>query len=261
MRDLTIRRNNAIRDLDARVKVLITLAFILFLNLAPAGAWPAYVLFLTGLMAVGMLARMDWWLLLKRTLISLPFALAAFPLVLLGPEATRITLFGLTIPYSAAGMERFASIALRAWISVLAAVVLTATTSAPELMTALQQLGVPKVLVAIVRLTWRYLSVISDEATRMLRARASRSGRVAGRPVGGGIVWRARETGGMAGSLFLRSLERSERVYAAMLSRGYNGEVPKAEDLALSRMERGLVAVAVMGMALLWVISWIMGAR
>ena len=29
----------------------------------------------------------------------------------------------------------------------------------------------------------------------------------------------------MAGSLFIRSYERSERIYAAMLARGYDGEV------------------------------------
>jgi cobalt/nickel transport system permease protein len=33
----------------------------------------------------------------------------------------------------------------------------------------------------------------------------------------------------MVGSLFLRSLERSERVYAAMLSRGYDGELRTLE--------------------------------
>ncbi|MCK4899770.1 MAG: hypothetical protein KAS38_13380, partial [Anaerolineales bacterium] len=35
----------------------------------------------------------------------------------------------------------------------------------------------------------------------------------------------ARVTGGMAGSLFLRAIERSDRIYMAMISRGYDGEV------------------------------------
>jgi len=42
---------------------------------------------------------------------------------------------------------------------------------------------------------------------------------------GGSVFWRARVTGGMAGSLFLRSIERGERIYDAMVARGYDGEV------------------------------------
>ena len=45
---------------------------------------------------------------------------------------------------------------------------------------------------------------------------------------GGGLAWRARVTGGMAGNLFLRAFERSDRIYVAMLSRGYDGEVRSA---------------------------------
>ena len=39
------------------------------------------------------------------------------------------------------------------------------------------------------------------------------------------MTWRARVTGGMAGSLFLRAFERSDRIYMAMVSRGYDGEI------------------------------------
>ena len=38
-------------------------------------------------------------------------------------------------------------------------------------------------------------------------------------------MWRARIAGNMAGQLFLRSYERSDRIYNAMLSRGYRGHL------------------------------------
>jgi cobalt/nickel transport system permease protein len=41
---------------------------------------------------------------------------------------------------------------------------------------------------------------------------------------GGELAWRGRVAGGMAGNLFLRAFERSDRIYMAMLSRGYDGE-------------------------------------
>jgi len=57
-----------------------------------------------------------------------------------------------------------------------------------------------------------------------MRARESRSARLAGQRGTAGLGWRARVLGHMVGSLFLRTYERSERVYAAMLARGYDGE-------------------------------------
>ena len=75
---------------------------------------------------------------------------------------------------------------------------------------------------------WRYLFVLVDEVLRLMRAREARSGHPVEprrRRIGGSLAWRARVTGGMAGNLMLRSFDRSERIYAAMASRGYDGEV------------------------------------
>jgi len=79
--------------------------------------------------------------------------------------------------------------------------------------------------VSIVGLMYRYIFVLADEAGRLARARASRSGEHDGAKSGGGLIWRGRVTGGMIGNLALRSFERSERIYDAMVARGYTGEV------------------------------------
>jgi cobalt/nickel transport system permease protein len=71
---------------------------------------------------------------------------------------------------------------------------------------------------------YRYLFVLIDEAARLLRAREARSARLAPGSGGGSLAWRARIAGHMAGQLFLRSYERSDRVYSAMLARGYAGQ-------------------------------------
>ena len=79
-------------------------------------------------------------------------------------------------------------------------------------------------LVGVTGAMLRYIFVMADEVLRMMRARAARSPHLPGRRKPG-LLWRGRVAGMMAGSFFLRSLERSERVYAAMASRGYRGEV------------------------------------
>ena len=72
----------------------------------------------------------------------------------------------------------------------------------------------------------------------MSRARASRSAAAPdGRKGGGSIAWRAKVTGSMVGSLFLRSYERSERIYAAMQARGFEGEFRHLHSRALVPME------------------------
>jgi len=251
-----------IHRLDARVKVLLTLAFILSLSLTLDRAWPAYILFLAAILSVSLVARLSLGFVLRRSLLAIPFALAALPLVFAGPlphqPVPALATHG--IAYSPAGLARFASIAVRSWISVQAAIVLSATTPAPDLLLALQRLRVPKLLVAIVGLMWRYLFVIGDEVSRMLRARASRSAAAPdSRHTGGSVLWRARVTGGMAGNLLLRSVERSERVYAAMVSRGYNGELPAVESAALSRRDRGLLILGGLLLAFLWLLGLLTG--
>jgi cobalt/nickel transport system permease protein len=128
---------------------------------------------------------------------------------------------------SASGLERFLSIAVKSWISVQAAIVLASSTPFPELLAAMRAIRVPRLLVAIFSLMWRYLFVLVDEAMRLLRARAARSGRSdqPGLRPGGSLAWRGRVAGGMAGNLFLRAYERSDRIYMAMVSRGYDGEI------------------------------------
>lgn len=125
-------------------------------------------------------------------------------------------------------------------------------------MVAFRQLGMPKILVAIFSLMWRYLSLLIDEAVCLMRARNSRSGiSDRNKRTGGTLGWRAQVTGKMAGNLMLRSLERSERVYAAMASRGYNGEVMDVETKPLTVKELSILfgtslqSVLILGIAVL----------
>lgn len=248
--------------MDARVKLILTLAFVIFLSLTPSNAWPAYLLFLTTTLALALLSHLGIGFVLRRAFVAIPFALAALPLAFTGAAPFfSIPLFQeAQLTVSLPGLGRFASITLKSWISIQAAILLAATTRFSDILTALRQLGLPGILVSIIGLMWRYLLVISNEATRMLRARSSRSTSPRGaHPAGGTIPWRARVTGGMVGSVLLRSLERSDRVYAAMLSRGYSGDLPASEAATLSRKNQRVLILGVCFLAVLWVLSLFTG--
>jgi cobalt/nickel transport system permease protein len=70
---------------------------------------------------------------------------------------------------------------------------------------------------------YRYLFVLSSEAGRLLQARAARSASLPG-SIKPSVTWNAKNAGNMVGQLFLRSYERSDRVYNAMVARGFQGD-------------------------------------
>ncbi|NCP15945.1 cobalt ECF transporter T component CbiQ [bacterium] len=230
-------RTSPIHALDARIKFVLTVAFILTVSLTPVAAWSVYILLFALILSVEILSGLGIGYVLKRALLALPFVLAALPVIftLKGTALFTISLGSWTLTASLEGLERFVSVVLKSWLSVQAAIVMASSTPFPELLQAMRAVGIPRLLVGMFGLMWRYLFVLVDEALRLMRARAARSGQSAGagkrlalsgaEGSGGSVAWRARVAGGMAGNLFLRAFERSDRIYVAMLSRGYDGEV------------------------------------
>jgi len=260
--DPYVQRSSPVHSLDPRVKLVLVLAFILTVSLTPAHAWPVYILLFSLMLSVEILSDLGLGYVQRRAVLAFPFVLAALPVIftLQGSPLFSLSLGKWTLVASWEGLARFASIAVKSWISVQAAIVLAASTPFPDLLVAMRAIGVPRLMVAIFGLMWRYLFVLVDETLRLLRARAARSGEseLPGTKSGGRLVWRARVTGGMAGSLFLRAYERSDRIYMAMLSRGYDGEVHTLPLPGLKRWHWLLLAGGLALFALMLAVSYLL---
>ena len=219
--------DSRLHRLDPRVKVVVTVLFILSNALLPEGAWAAFGLSWIVLLWANHLSSLGVEFTFKRSFIALPFALAAVSAIFspLGNPLADWSIGPLTLIPTDYGLIKFGSIMLRSWLSVQAAILLVATTRFPDMIHAFEHLRIPAVLTTIISFLYRYLFVLTDEVMRLLRARQSRSGSVAGLRPGRSVVWRARVTGNMAGQLFLRSYERSDRIYNAMQARGYSGHL------------------------------------
>jgi cobalt/nickel transport system permease protein len=219
--------HSPVHNLDPRLKVIVTIAFILSNALLPDGAWVAFGLGWLFILMAGAISGLGIGFTFKRSFIALPFAMAAITVLFSIPgqpvTTFRFLLWDLTI--TDAGLLRFVSIVIRSWLSVQMAILLVAVTEFPKIIHALTHLRVPAILTTIISFLYRYLFVLVDEVMRMLRARQSRSAAAPGLRSGGSVRWRARIAGHMAGQLFLRSYERSDRIYNAMLARGYKGEL------------------------------------
>lgn len=228
--------HSLLHTLDARVKVLVTVAYIVSNVVLPDGAWVAFGLSLIFLLYCNWLSGLGLGFTLRRSFVALPFALAAITAIfsIPGQPLASWHVGGLTLVPTDAGLLRFASVLVRSWLSVQIAILLVAVTAFPDIIHALGHLYVPSIIVTIIAFLYRYLFVLTDEVIRLMRARQSRSAGTLGAKAGGSVWWRARIAGNMAGQLFLRSYERSDRIYDAMLSRGYRG---KLETMHIAKIQ------------------------
>lgn len=118
----------------------------------------------------------------------------------------------------ARGWVAFLSIFIKCGLTVTAALLLIATTGMEKLGAGLRKLKIPRLFVLQLLLTYRYISVLVEEAARMTRAYLLRA------PGQKGVqlhTW-----GSFAGQLILRTYDRSQSVYQAMCLRGFTGEYP-----------------------------------
>ena len=139
-------------------------------------------------------------------------------------------------------------VSAKATIGTVSAVLLAATTTVPAIIRGLETMRVPRLLVLIASFMYRYLFVIADELRRMRSALASRAYRPRHLLAAGPL-------GRMATALFLRSYSRGERVYLAMMARGYSGQMPRLDPLRLARADAVFVGLIVLALVPLRALS------
>jgi cobalt/nickel transport system permease protein len=227
---------SSIHRLDPRAKIVGLAGITVVAVSTPLSAWPAFVACAVALGAIAAAARIPPRTVWSRVKVILPlvvFVAAFVPFVRGGPA---VELGPLSL--SEAGLATFALVTAKAAIGAVSAVLLAATTSFPDILHGLERLRMPRLLTVIAGFMYRYVFVIADEARRMRSALAAR----AYRPRHLGQV---AALGRMVTGLFLRSYERGERVYVAMLARGYEGTMPRLAVLAFRRADTAfLVALA-----------------
>ncbi len=223
-------RETAAGRLDPRCKLAGTIAFVAavasFGRLELDRLVPLVALFLL----LVPLCDVPWRVLLLRLAAASPFALgvAAFEPFL--DRRPALSLAGVPIT---AGEIAFVVILTKFALSLGAALLLVATTGFDTVCAALGRLGAPRVVVAQLSLTYRYLFVLGGEAGRTLRAHAMRAPTLR-RPT-------ARTAGTLLGHLLVRALDRAERIHRAMLARGFDGRFPARRPWRLRRADLAFV--------------------
>jgi len=185
------RASSPIHARDPRAKIVVLLAFLISVSTASSlAAFAGYAALLIAAIAI---ARLPAGPVLLRVLVILPFV-ATFSL----------------LTWLSGQPQRALAIFEKSFLSALAALILVATTPINDLLRGLESLAVPRPLILVIQFLYRYLFVVTEQAQHMMMAARSRGSRF-------------HSAAGAIGVLFLRSWERADGVYRAMLARGFSG--------------------------------------
>ena len=200
--------------LSLPLRLQLSLVIVVGAALLKQGAW-------TWLGAYGAIALL--WAVILRVPIWKLFGL-------LGAELIFLSLLALPL-----GFERASFLLVRSFICLVTMNSFLLTLPPHSFGIALKGLPVPAGLKESLLLAGQYLEILLAEVNRMQRGAQLRG-------LSGAAGWLRYASAAMIGALYLRSLQRAERVYAAMLARGYNGQLPV--DATLRPKERYLVLAA-----------------
>ncbi|MFD7260507.1 cobalt ECF transporter T component CbiQ [Streptomyces sp. NPDC059874] len=216
-----------VHALPPHCKLAATFAFVVVVVSTPREAVWAFGAYGVLIAAAAAMARIPAGFLLRRLLIEIPFVAFAVLMPFVA-QGERVEVLGMSL--SVSGLWGAWNVLAKGTLGVAASVLLASTTELRALLLGLQRLKLPPLLVQIASFMIRYGDVISDELRRMSIARRSRGFEASGIRHWGVLAK-------TAGALFIRSYERGERVYLAMVSRGYAGSMPVIDEVVATRAQ------------------------
>lgn len=228
-------KNSPVHRLDPRIKLLFTLAIIIYVvslprihekNIVRLLAIEAYLLLLV------LAAGLDLRYFFLRILAILPFGLG---IALIQPflrpafieSYTPYPLdlpFGLSVTYE--GFAFGSSLFVKFLVCITAVVLLSSTTRLRDMVVAADQLGIPREVTLLLSMMVRYLFLFWAVLKRIRTAQQTRLFNIWNKDVP--RKWVIEQVGNSMSAIFIRSYEQGERTYISMLCRGYGSGHEKA---------------------------------
>lgn len=240
----TARRSGVMQSLDPRVRVLAIFLLVIVVVLLHK------ITVLLALFAGGVVLALASGLTLRTLALRVWFVVLAFtgvialPALFLTPGEPLSTVSSITRP----GLHTALMLIARVETAVTLTTILVLCTPWVKILKALRSLHVPREVVMMLAMAYRYVFLLAETATQMFESRESR--RV-------GVLHGAeqrRVVAQTAGVLLSKSLDMSQNVFLAMQSRGYRGDVVALEEPRLRPNDYlAMLAVGVIAALALWV--------
>jgi cobalt/nickel transport system permease protein len=217
--------------LAPQVKIAGALAMLGAIISTPRQAFWAFSVYALMLTSMSMVARIPTKFLLSRMLVLSPFAFLALLFPVFGSDP-RVDVLGVSL--SEQGLWDMWNLLAKAVLGLGTAILLGATTEVADLLRGFDSMRVPRLVTAILGFMVRYTDVVVGDFNRMRLALASRG-------LQGSSMAHWGPYGRAMGTMFIRTYERGERVYLAMESRGYAGEMPASSRVKATARDWALV--------------------
>lgn len=214
---LYVHEHSPVHALPPQVKVASAFVFVFIVAVTPRDAVWAFAIYAVALLSLAVASRVRIRFMLVRLLGILPFVAFAFLIPFIA-SGEQVEIVGIDV--SRQGLWGAWNIIAKATIGAGTSILLAATTEVPDIISGMARLRVPAVFTSIAGFMIRYLELTAEEIARMRVAMTARG-------YDPRWLWQAKPIASSAGALFVRSYERGERVYEAMLSRGFTGEMPE----------------------------------
>jgi cobalt/nickel transport system permease protein len=192
------RLESPIHALPSSIKFMCSFGIIFTIVLTSIQSRWVFLAIIAALVCVSFISKIPWRFIGLRLIFLEPFALGIAVMSLFQNNGGII----------------FLSILIKSTLCLFTIILLSNTTPFSELLVLFRRIGIPALLVTVVALTYRYLFVLIDETRRLRRARDSRTF-----TSDHSRMWMSLAS--LIGQLFIRSSERSERIFTAMISRGW----------------------------------------
>jgi cobalt/nickel transport system permease protein len=219
-----------LQGVDPRAKLGMFLAFVLAASLTTS--YMVLVTLYVITLGAAVASRIPTEFFVKRVWLGIPLfaGIVVIPAIFFveGPRLFTLTIGPLTIAPSIPGLMGAILLVMRVGVSVSLAVLLVMTTPWADILKSLRAIKVPQVFVLILSMTYRYIFLFLHTVNGIFLARRSR---LVAR--GRGAEQR-RWIGGTMGNLMSRSFKMSNDVYAAMLARGFSGEMRSYTTFAMT---------------------------
>lgn len=258
------RRDGFLQNLDPRAKLVSILALIFATSLIGNLRLLLFVYMLTLLFSY--LSKIDVFFFIKRVWLFIPIfaGIIAIPMLFNiffpGDPLIRLVCFDpgshpgpFSLPYNIyitrQGFNAASIFTMRVATCVSAVVLLFLTTPQKILYKSLRTVGVPKIYVLTLEMTDRYIFLLMDLVREMHVAKKARTIKARG------MFEEQKWVGGRIGYTLIRSLDLSEKVHMAMMSRGYNGDVKIMQEFKMRNRDYVSVVIAISMSVVLVLIS------
>jgi cobalt/nickel transport system permease protein len=214
---------------DPRIKLVTTI--LLIVTAVSVNSIVSMLFLFSIILVLGVLSRLPMRSYLGRATLFIPFfaGVIALPLLFTTPGAQVLSfqLQAYQVVITREGVAAAFHFVFRVWLCVASLILLLLTTNFTRIIRGLEKLRVPQAFTVMLSITYRYIFLCIDELMRMLRAREARTfGKL-------GTIRSAKLIAGVVSTSIGRSYERGERVYQAMLARGFDGRFRTFNDLKL----------------------------